>query len=116
MLLRIGGMDIIVPDHLDAGGREARLVEILLRGVARDIAGRAEMVAEVDETLVAVATDVEFGCPVARRRDADLRGEPIDEREVEVDETRPRPLDDVAQPRQDGIEEGGARVELADGR
>src|SRR5262245_60519025 len=93
--LRITRMDIIVPDDLDAGGFELRLVEIVLRGIARDIPGRAEMMAKVDESLVAIAANVEFGCAVTRRRNSDLRGEPIDEREVEVDEAWPGPLNDV---------------------
>src|ERR1700730_1619410 len=116
VLLRIGGMGIVVPDHLDAGRSEARFVEVVLRGIARDIPGGAEMMTEVDEALVAVASNLEFGCPGTRWRDADLCGEPIDEREVEVHEARPRPIDDLAEPRQDGVDEGRARVELADCR
>ena|ERR1700730_3180946 len=81
-------MGIIVPDHLDARGREARLVEVVLRGIARDIPGRAEMLAQVDEAVVVVAANIEFGCPVTRCRDADLCGEPIVDCEVEVDEAR----------------------------
>src|SRR5262249_50083821 len=96
VLLRIGGMDIIVPHDLDAGGCELRLVEIVLRRVTREIARSAEAVAEVDEAFVAIAADVEPGGPVTRRRNADLRGEPVDEREIEVHDAGPRPLDDVA--------------------
>ena len=96
VLLRIGGMGVIVPDDLDAGGREVRLVEIGLRRIARDIPGRAKTVAKVDEALVATACNVELGRAVAWRRNAEFGGEPIDQREVKVDEARPRLLDDIA--------------------
>src|SRR5262249_34304384 len=109
-------MDIIVPDDLDAGGCKLLHVEIVLRSIARDIPRCAEMMAKVDESLVAIAADVELGRAVTRRGNSDLRGEPIGEREVEVDEASPGPLDDVLQLRQDGIDERCARVRLADGR
>src|SRR5262249_35175316 len=51
-----------------------------------------------------------------RRRNADLHGEPIDEREVEVDEVVPGPLNDVPQPRQNGVDERCTRIRLDDGR
>src|SRR5258708_37290636 len=105
-------MDIVVPDHLDAGRREARLVEIVLRSIARDLPGRTEMMAQVDEALVAVDSNIEFGCSVTRCRDADLCGEPIDECEVEVDKARPGLLENIAQTRQDGVDEGRPRVRL----
>jgi hypothetical protein len=53
---------------------------------------------------------------VTRRRNSDLRGEPIDERKVEVDEAWPGPLDDVPQARQHGVDERCARIQLGDSR
>jgi len=116
MLLGVGGVRIVVPDNLDAGGCEPRYVEIIARGIAGNIPARAEMFAQIDETLDAVAADVELGGAVARRRNSNLRGQPVDEREIEIDEAGPRPLHDFAQPRQDGVHEHGMGVELADGR
>src|SRR5262249_60064320 len=102
VLLRIVGVDIIVPDDLDAGGCKLRHVEVVLRGIARDIPRRAEMLAKVDESLVAIAANVKLGRAVTRRCNSDLRGEPIDERQVEVDEAWPGPLEEVLQLREHG--------------
>src|SRR5262249_6145528 len=112
VLLRIAGVDIIVPDDLDAGGCKLRQVEVVLRGIAREIPCCAEMMAEVDQSLVAIACNINLGRAVTRRRNPDLRGEPIDEREVEVDEAGPWPLDDVPKPRQHAVDERCARVRL----
>src|SRR6202048_1880487 len=116
VLLEKGRVGVIVPDHFHAGRGERRYVEISASCVSGDVAAGGEMTAQIDQTLVAAAADAELGGPISRRCNAERLREPFDDREVQIDEARPWPLEDFAQPRQVGLAERRARVELLESR
>ena len=74
------------------------------------------MAAQIDEALVAIAGDPELGRAMARRGDAELRRQPVDDGQVQVDEAAPRPLQDLPEAGQGRRQEWRAGVELAEGR
>src|SRR5262249_35865819 len=100
-----------------ACGSESIELEIIARSVAGQVATRAEVSAQLEQAPIAVVVaDAEFGGTIAWSRDAKFCGQPINEREVEVDQTTPRSLEDFLQPRQESFNKRSARIELADSR
>src|SRR5262249_19516565 len=65
------------------------------------------------QALVAIAAYAEFRRSVSGRSDSEFACEPIDDREIEVDETPPGAIEDVSQFWQNEAEIWCARVELA---
>src|ERR1700738_5225137 len=86
VLLEIGRVGVIVPDHFHAGRGERRYVEISASCVSGDVAAGGEMTAQIDQTLVAAAADAELGGPISRRCDAERLREPFDDRESQIHE------------------------------
>src|SRR6516162_937952 len=112
VLLEIGRVGVIVPNHFHAGRGERRYVEIGASCVSGHVAAGGEMTAQINQTLVAAATDVELRGSISRRCNAERLRQPFDDREVQIDEARPWPIEDFAQPRKIGLAERRARIEL----
>src|SRR5262247_4816384 len=66
MLLRVDGVHVVLPLHLDTVPRQERGVEVVARRAARQVAPGADVLAESQQPLALATRNAELGGPERR--------------------------------------------------